>query len=95
MELQGWCYYSSGADDEITLRENHAAYQRVMSLARASTADLGLTCVLTLTLSLDLAGASRARERQNHLHVNETHGNFLEQFAFVLHGDGAWEAGTP
>ena len=32
MEQQGWCYYSSGADDEITLRENHAAYQRVMFL---------------------------------------------------------------
>ncbi|GMG56179.1 unnamed protein product [Ambrosiozyma monospora] len=24
-----WAYYSSGADDEITLRENHYAYQRI------------------------------------------------------------------
>ncbi|MCL4418494.1 hypothetical protein M1146_00145 [Patescibacteria group bacterium] len=24
MEHEGWSYYSSGADDEITLRENHA-----------------------------------------------------------------------
>lgn len=26
---QGWVYYSSGADDEITLRENHSAFQRI------------------------------------------------------------------
>lgn len=26
---QGWVYYSSGADDEITLRENHNAYHRI------------------------------------------------------------------
>lgn len=29
MSKQGWYYYSSGADDEITLRENRAAFQRV------------------------------------------------------------------
>ena len=29
MGSQGWAYYSSGADDEMTLRENHAAFQRV------------------------------------------------------------------
>ena len=29
MSKQGWNYYSSGADDEITLRENHVAFQRI------------------------------------------------------------------
>ena len=29
MTEEGWGYYSSGADDEITLRENHTAFQRV------------------------------------------------------------------
>jgi len=29
MSKEGWCYYSSGADDEITLRENHNAFQRI------------------------------------------------------------------
>ncbi|ODV60213.1 L-lactate dehydrogenase (cytochrome) [Ascoidea rubescens DSM 1968] len=29
MEKQAWAYYSSGCDDEITLRENHFAYQRI------------------------------------------------------------------
>ncbi|ANB12433.1 Cyb2p [Sugiyamaella lignohabitans] len=29
MEKAGWAYYSSGADDEITLRENHHAFHRV------------------------------------------------------------------
>lgn len=26
---EGWSYYSSGADDEITLRDNHAAFHRI------------------------------------------------------------------
>lgn len=29
MSRRGWNYYSSGADDEITMRENYNAYQRV------------------------------------------------------------------
>jgi L-lactate dehydrogenase (cytochrome) len=29
MEPQAWGYYSSGGDDEITLRDNHMAFQRV------------------------------------------------------------------
>eukprot|EP00933_Yihiella_yeosuensis_P004233 TRINITY_DN108609_c0_g1_i1.p1 TRINITY_DN108609_c0_g1~~TRINITY_DN108609_c0_g1_i1.p1 ORF type:complete len:512 (-),score=165.88 TRINITY_DN108609_c0_g1_i1:192-1727(-) len=29
MEPQGWGYYSSGGDDEITLRDNHLAFQRI------------------------------------------------------------------
>jgi L-lactate dehydrogenase (cytochrome) len=29
MDPSGWGYYSSGADDEITLRENHAAFHRI------------------------------------------------------------------
>jgi L-lactate dehydrogenase (cytochrome) len=29
MAKQAWDYYSSGADDEITLRENHGAFQRI------------------------------------------------------------------
>ena len=28
LPAKGWAYYSSGADDEITLRENHNAFQR-------------------------------------------------------------------
>jgi hypothetical protein len=29
MSREGWAYYTSGADDESTLRENHNAFQRV------------------------------------------------------------------
>jgi L-lactate dehydrogenase (cytochrome) len=29
MKKEAWDYYSSGSDDEITLRENHAAFQRI------------------------------------------------------------------
>jgi len=31
MPEKGWAYYSSAADDEITIRENHAAFQRCVS----------------------------------------------------------------
>lgn len=34
MEPQGWGYYSSGGDDEITLRDNHLAFQRVVMRPR-------------------------------------------------------------
>lgn len=29
VKQQGWVYYSSGADDEVTLRENHSAFHRI------------------------------------------------------------------
>ncbi|KAJ3925390.1 MAG: FMN-dependent dehydrogenase-domain-containing protein [Lentinula lateritia] len=29
MPVKAWAYYSSAADDEITIRENHAAYHRI------------------------------------------------------------------
>lgn len=31
MNEKAWAYYSSAADDEITIRENHAAYHRFVS----------------------------------------------------------------
>lgn len=34
MEPNAWAYYSSGCDDEITLRENHYAYQRLFFIPR-------------------------------------------------------------
>ena len=33
MPEKAWAYYSSAADDEITTRENHAAYHRQSSLS--------------------------------------------------------------
>jgi hypothetical protein len=33
MPDKAWAYYSSAADDEITLRENHAAYHRHVHLS--------------------------------------------------------------
>ena len=32
MPEKAWAYYSSAADDEITIRENHAAYHRCVPL---------------------------------------------------------------
>merc|ERR1719499_753373 len=34
MESQAWGYYSSGGDDEITLRDNHLAFQRIVMRPR-------------------------------------------------------------
>jgi L-lactate dehydrogenase (cytochrome) len=34
MEPQAWGYYSSGGDDEITLRDNHLAFQRIVMRPR-------------------------------------------------------------
>ena len=31
MPEKAWAYYSSAADDEITIRENHAAYHRYVT----------------------------------------------------------------
>jgi len=47
MDKAGWDYYSSGADDEITLRENHSAFQRIWLKPRVlvdvSTVDTSTT----------------------------------------------------
>lgn len=57
---QGWVYYSSGADDEVTLRENHSAFHRIWLRPRVmvnvkeidmSTTLLGHKCEMPLLLS--------------------------------------------
>ena len=57
---QGWVYYSSGADDEITLRENHNAFHRIWMKPRVmvnvkeidmTTTILGHKCAMPMFLS--------------------------------------------
>ncbi|CAE8662837.1 unnamed protein product [Polarella glacialis] len=57
MEPQAWGYYSSGGDDEITLRDNHLAFQRITMRPRIlvnvkeidlRTTMLGIPCSLPL-----------------------------------------------
>merc|ERR1719159_514044 len=57
MEPQAWGYYSSGGDDEITLRDNHMAFQRITMRPRIlvnvqeidmTTSFLGASCSLPL-----------------------------------------------
>eukprot|EP00445_Apocalathium_hangoei_P061346 CAMPEP_0204092806 /NCGR_PEP_ID=MMETSP0360-20130528/190097_1 /ASSEMBLY_ACC=CAM_ASM_000342 /TAXON_ID=268821 /ORGANISM="Scrippsiella Hangoei, Strain SHTV-5" /LENGTH=562 /DNA_ID=CAMNT_0051042091 /DNA_START=69 /DNA_END=1758 /DNA_ORIENTATION=+ len=45
MEPQAWGYYSSGGDDEITLRDNHMAFQRITMRPRilVNVRDINLT----------------------------------------------------
>ncbi|OVF11426.1 putative cytochrome b2 [Clavispora lusitaniae] len=53
MERTAWAYYSSGADDEIALRNNHLAYQKVFFkpkvLVDVSSIDLSTTMLGTAT----------------------------------------------
>lgn len=46
MEKVAWAYYSSGCDDEITLRENHIAYHRIYFKPRVL---VDVTSIDTLT----------------------------------------------
>jgi L-lactate dehydrogenase (cytochrome) len=57
MEPQGWGYYSSGGDDEITLRDNHLAFQRITMRPRilVNVRDIDMTTtVLGVKSSLPL-----------------------------------------
>eukprot|EP00164_Ancoracysta_twista_P002679 GFYU01003563.1.p1 GENE.GFYU01003563.1~~GFYU01003563.1.p1 ORF type:complete len:498 (+),score=153.23 GFYU01003563.1:29-1495(+) len=65
MVKEGWDYYSSGADDEITLRENHAAFQRLWFRPRVlvdvrnidmSSAVLGYKCSMPLYVTATALG---------------------------------------
>lgn len=48
MEKTAWAYYSLGCDDEITLRENHLAYQRIYFKPRVlrNVTNIDLSCVM-------------------------------------------------
>ena len=48
MEPTAWAYYSSGGDDEITLRENRRAYQRIYFKPRVlvGVANIDLTTTI-------------------------------------------------
>lgn len=48
MEPQAWGYYSSGGDDEITLRDNHLAFQRITMRPRilVNVRDIDLTTTM-------------------------------------------------
>jgi len=52
MEPQAWGYYSSGGDDEITLRDNHMAFQRITMRPRI------LVNVREINLATSFLGAS-------------------------------------
>jgi len=65
MKKEGWDYYSSGADDEVTLRENHSAFQRIWLkprvLINVSSIDtsckiLGHKCPLPLYITATALG---------------------------------------
>lgn len=54
MEPQAWGYYSSGGDDEITLRDNHMAFQRITMRPRI------LVNVREIDMSTTILGAPSA-----------------------------------
>lgn len=52
MEKIAWAYYSSGCDDEITMRENHLSYQRIFFKPRV------MVDVTNIDLSTSMLGTS-------------------------------------
>jgi len=48
MKKEAWDYYSSGADDEVTLRENHLAFQRIWLRPRVliNVEKIDMSCTL-------------------------------------------------
>ncbi|KAJ3102681.1 hypothetical protein HDU97_000378 [Phlyctochytrium planicorne] len=57
LKPEAWAYYSSGADDEITLRENHSAFHRIwwrprvmVNVKHVSTATTMLNTPVTLPI---------------------------------------------
>jgi 4-hydroxymandelate oxidase len=66
MEPSAWDYYRSGSDDEVTLRENRAAYERIRlrprMLVDVSTCDLATT-VLGTPVSMPILVAPTAYHR--------------------------------
>merc|ERR1719277_2903400 len=73
MEPQAWGYYSSGGDDEITLRDNHMAFQRITMRPRIlvnvreidlATSFLGATASLPLYFTATARSASSRRRRR-------------------------------
>ncbi|BFZ53964.1 hypothetical protein PYCC9005_000995 [Savitreella phatthalungensis] len=65
MKLPAWAYYSSGADDEITMRENHASYSKVWFRPRVlvdvekvdmSTTMLGTKCAVPFYVTATALG---------------------------------------
>merc|ERR1719432_483227 len=71
MEPQAWGYYSSGGDDEITLRDNHMAFQRITMRPRIlvnvrdidmSTTVLGVKSALPLYFTATALGKLAHRD---------------------------------
>ncbi|EPS26388.1 hypothetical protein PDE_01324 [Penicillium oxalicum 114-2] len=65
MKKTGWAYYSSGADDEITLRENHHAFHKIWFRPRVlvdvenvdmSTTMLGTPCSIPFYVTATALG---------------------------------------
>ncbi|KAJ3201677.1 hypothetical protein HDU67_001140, partial [Dinochytrium kinnereticum] len=66
---EAWAYYSSGSDDEITLRENHAVFQRILLRPRimVNVKDIDLTTrMLGTPVSLPIYITSCALGRLGH-----------------------------
>jgi len=69
MEPQAWGYYSSGGDDEITLRDNHMAFQRITMRPRilVNVRDIDLkTSFLGVQASLPLYFTATALAKLAH-----------------------------
>ncbi len=86
MEPAGWAYYASAADDEVTLRENQAAFGRVWLRPRVMV-DVSKIDVQSEFKKPDPAVRFMTRCFYSHVAGHE------ESLPAVRNGDGAGEAG--
>ena len=89
---QAWGYYSSAADDEITLRENHYAYQRLWFRPRVlrnvttidySTTMLGTKCSLPVYITATALGKLGHPEGETVLTRGAAKHNLIQMVNFL------------
>eukprot|EP00457_Paulinella_chromatophora_P005066 gb/GEZN01005079.1/.p1 GENE.gb/GEZN01005079.1/~~gb/GEZN01005079.1/.p1 ORF type:complete len:515 (-),score=97.09 gb/GEZN01005079.1/:282-1826(-) len=82
LSVQGWSYYSSGSDDEITLRENMNAFRRIWFRPRIlinvktinmSTKILGYSC--SIPLYITATAVAKLADKDGELALSRAAGN--------------------
>eukprot|EP00439_Symbiodinium_sp_Y106_P029874 s34_g3.t1 len=95
MEPQAWGYYSSGGDDEITLRDNHLAFQRITMRPRilVNVREIDMTTkILGVPASLPLYFTATALAKLAH---KEGELAIVKATASILRAEAAKKAGVP
>ena len=87
LSKQAWAYYSSGADDEITLKENESAYKRLIFIPRVminvktistKTRMFGVDCDLPIYISATALGKLGHPDGEKVLTIGAANRNIIQ-----------------